>query len=71
MSDIKPKVGENGFHVLPEVVTVLDRTYACAILRFPVPCPTPMEEFLPEQVRLRWETEWPRVGGRPLNHHGW
>ena len=70
MRDIKPDAKGNGFHILPDFVSVLDRTYACAIRGILVPCPTPMEDFLPEQVRSRWEAEWPRVGG-PMNHHGW
>ena len=57
MRDIKVDPRGNGFHVLPEIVSVLDRTYACAIRGLPVPCPTPMEDFLPEQIRRRWEAE--------------
>ena len=40
MSDLKPSVDGNGFHILPECETILDRTYACAIRNVPVPCPT-------------------------------
>ena len=76
MADIKPGSDEsgNGFHIQPECVAILDRTYACAIRNVPVPCPTPFDEFVPLHVRQRWETEWPklrRVGGRfPMNHYG-
>ena len=70
MQDIKPNAMGNGFHILPDVVSVLDRTYACAIRGLPVPCPTQMEDFMPMQVRRRWVAGWPRVGGW-MNHHGW
>ena len=73
LRDLKSNPNGNGFHILPEFVSVLDRTYACAIRGIPVPCPTCLEDFLPEQFRLRWEKEWPIVGGGragPTNHYG-
>ena len=77
MADIKPSsdgIG-NGFHIRPECVAILDRTYACAIRNVPVPCPTPLNDFVPIHVRRRWETEWPRLdrvgGGARMNHYGW
>ena len=60
----------DGFHVLPQFDSVIDRTYACAIRGVPVPCPTLPKDFIPTLVRRRWEAAWPRVGGRHLNH-GW
>ena len=53
---------KDGFHIRPEFSSILDRTYACAILGIHVPCPTPLEDFTPDHVRRRWEREWPRVG---------
>ena len=71
MSDLKG----NGFHVLPECVTILDRTYACAIRGVPVPCPTPFDDLVPPFVRRNWEAEWPRLGGMggraPIKRYGW
>ena len=72
----------DGFHIQPQCGPVLDRTYAYAILGIPVPCPTPVEDFIPTQVRRRFEAEWPRLrggrsgawGGRrglPDLNHGW
>ena len=52
----------DGFHVKPEYDSVVDKTYACAILGVSVPCPTPVDQFLPYHVRLRQEKEWPRIG---------
>ena len=52
----------DGVHFRPEFGSILDRTYACAILGIHVPCPTPLEDFVPEFVRRRWEREWPRIG---------
>ena len=53
---------KDGFHIRPEFGSILDRTYACAVLGVNVPCPTPLEDFTPDHVRRRWEREWPRVG---------
>ena len=50
-----------------------ERTYACALLGIPVPCPTPFDQFVPENVRRSWEREWPEIGGgrRLTADHGW
>ena len=62
----------DGFHIRPEFGSVLDRTYACALLGVRVPFPTPLNEFAPSFVRKQWESEWPRLGGRAnATHHGW
>ena len=53
----------DGFHVRPMYDSIIDKTYACAIQGIRVPCPTPPNEFVPDHMRRRWETEWPRVGG--------
>ena len=37
-------LGQDGFHILPSCLTILDRTYACAIMGVPVPCPPPAED---------------------------
>ena len=63
----------DGFHVQPMYDSTIDRTYACAIMGVPVPCPTPHDQFVPDRIRRRWETEWPRISegqGRSMNH-GW
>ena len=72
LSDLK----RDGYHVQPQFDSVIDRTYACALRGFPVPRPTPLNEFIPDNLRRRWEVEWPRVGGvqgqaTNVNHHGW
>ena len=63
----------DGFHVLPQFDSVIDRTYACAIRGALVPDPTPHEGFVPNHVKRRWQAEWPGLGGRVANHrnYGW
>ena len=64
----------DGHHVKPEFGSVIDRTYACALLGVNVPFPTPWNEFTPNHVRQQWEADWPRLagGGRDtIHHHGW
>ena len=51
----------DGFHVTPDYAGIIDRTYACAIMREPVPCPTPAEEFITAQ-EWNFRRDWPRVG---------
>ena len=76
-TQIRMEFLKDGFHVLPEYGSVLDRTYACALRAIDVPCPTPFENFVPYSVRQQYEMEWPRLAGnkvRPegsLNNHGW
>ena len=62
----------DGYHIKPEFGSVLDRSYACALLGICVPFPTPINEFAPDYVRQRWEAEWPRLAGGRANtvHHG-
>ena len=62
----------DGYHVRPDFDAVIDRTYACAFLGVPVPRPTPWDCFVPDNVRRRWELEWPRLAGRGLSmiNHG-
>ena len=54
----------DGFHVRPQFDSIIDKTYACAIVAVDVPCPTPWGEFVPNHIRRRWEKEWPQPGGR-------
>ena len=70
----------DGFHVKPQYDSVIDRTYACALLGQHVPSPTPTSDFVPESVKRRQEANWPlpgnRWGGRALDEglsriHGW
>ena len=51
----------DGFHVKPQFDSIIDRGYACAILGLEVPCPTPMENFIPDFVKRRRDAEWPRL----------
>ena len=55
---------DDGFHIQPKHDSILDRTYACALLGVHVPDPTPFGDLAPEYTRRRWENEYPRVGGR-------
>ena len=62
----------DGFHIKPDYVSVIDRTYACAIRGVKVPDPTPIDGFVPDSVRQRWEAEWPGLTGRcQMNKDGW
>ena len=62
----------DGFHVLPQFDSIIDKTYACAIRGILVPDPTPIGEFLPDHLRRRWQAEWPRLGGGGRNdNYGW
>ena len=64
----------DGYHVLPDYLSVLDKQYACALLNVPVPCPTPLEDFVPNHVRQQYRRDWPALGGgdEGLNRiHGW
>ena len=68
----------DGYHLLPQYESILDRTYACALMGVHVPCPTPFEEFTPFHVRRRWDAEWPSLGGNcwgamraPSSDYGW
>ena len=54
MENLRPA----GFHILRQFDSVVDRTYACAILGVPVPCPTPSENFIPEHVRELYKKDW-------------
>ena len=62
----------DGYHVMPQMDSTIDRTYACAFLGIPVPCPTPWDEFVPPHDRRRWETQWPRLvgGGASMTNNG-
>ena len=62
---------QDGFHVEPQYDSTIDRTYACAIMGVPVPCPTPINEFIPGHMRRRWEMDWPRVGRAQVRNNGW
>ena len=57
----------DGYHIRPQYDSVVDQTYACAMLGKNVPCPTPDNEFIPTHARRRWEREWPSLGGAGVN----
>ena len=62
----------DGYHIRPDFVSVLARTYACAFRGINVPDPTPWDDFAPSFGRRAWEVEWPRLaGGRAsMTQHG-
>ena len=62
----------DGYHVRPDFLSIIDKSYACAFLGIDVPDPTPMNEFAPDSVRRRWESDWPRLAGngRRLTYNG-
>ena len=49
----------DGFHVGRQFDSLVDKTYACALLGVPVPCPTPIDDFEPDHVRRRRDIDWP------------
>ena len=51
----------DNFHIHPMYDGVLDRTYACAILRVNVPSPTPYDDFVPIRERRNPQQSWPRL----------
>ena len=53
----------DGYHVRPDFLSVIDRTYACVFLGIEVLDPTPLDEFAPSSVRRQWEADWPRLAG--------
>ena len=53
----------DGFHIAHRFSSVVDRTYACALLGTPVPEPVPDTDFIPLAHRRSWETEWPSLVG--------
>ena len=54
----------DGYHIQPQYDSLIDRTYACAMLGFPVPEPTPLEELAPEYVRRRYHSDYPSLARR-------
>ena len=55
---------DDGFHIQPKFDSIVDRTYACALLGIHVPDPTPFDDLTPEYERRRWDKQYPRLGGR-------
>ena len=51
----------DGYHVGPRYASVIDRTYACALVGVHVPCPTPWDDFAPEYARRRRDIEYPSL----------
>ena len=62
----------DGYHIKPDFMSIVDRTYAFALLGRDVLDPTPLNEFAPSFVRRRWEADWPRLagGGLQMTQHG-
>ena len=72
----------DGYHVQEQYASIIDRTYACVILGWPVPSPTPLEDFIPTYVRRSYDAEWPGLARRngwtqrigyegPRTNYGW
>jgi hypothetical protein len=60
---------KDGFHILPSFAGVLDRTYACAVIGVPVPCPTPSwDRYRDPSLKDRWPIPWEAQGQG--NSHG-
>ena len=55
---------EDGFHVQLKHDSILDKTYACALLGIHVPDPTPISDLVTDELRRKWESQWPRAGGK-------
>ena len=72
-------IARDGYHIQHQYRSIMDRTYAYALMGKPVPCPIPPEDFIPFHVRRSWENEWPMLGvardaerERAYVHdHGW
>ena len=54
----------DGYHIDSRYDTVLDRTYACALVGTHVPQPVSEDTFVPGFVRRSWDSQWPRLVGR-------
>ena len=63
----------DGYHVRPQLESIIDTTYACAIKGVPIVDPTPLDDFLPDHLRHRWQAQWPKIGGGGGGHmnNGW
>ena len=53
----------DGVHIDIQYGSVLDRTYAYALLGAHVPEPVSDDDFIPHFLRRRWEQQWPRLVG--------
>ena len=64
-------LGRNGYHVRTEFGSVLDRTYACAVVHRAVPCPyydsTMYDWYLAREMEREWPPLW---GGRMSSRQG-
>ena len=57
-------LSSDGYHIDPRYHTVLDRTYAYALIGLHVPNPAPEDAFIPELLRRRMDSHWPRLVGK-------
>ena len=51
----------DGYHIQPRFASVISITYACAVLGWHVPDPTPWEDFKPEWERRRFDADYPSL----------
>ena len=63
-------LASDGFHISYKYWSVLHRTYACALLGTPVPCPLLDDDFVPVSFRRSWDCQWPRLVGRERERGG-
>ena len=52
-------LGNDGFHLKRSSLSILEKTYACAVLGVPVPCPAPPGLEWRQRQRQYYEEEWP------------
>jgi hypothetical protein len=52
-------LGNDGFHLKRSSLSILEKTYACAVLGVPVPCLAPPGLEWRQRQRQFYEEEWP------------
>ena len=60
----------DGYHVQQRYDSIIDKTYACALLGWWVPSPTPLEDFVPSYARRRYDAEFPGLVSRDGGSRG-
>jgi hypothetical protein len=74
LDTVKTQIGishlaKDGYHILPSCITMLAKTYACAIMGVCVPCPLPAcDSYRDPNLRGRWPT--PQEARDQGNRHG-
>ena len=60
-------LGRDGYHIRPEFGSVLDRTYACAVVGRDPPCPYFSSMIYDWHAEREREREWPPLWGGGMN----